>query len=458
LSETSITVLFSLVLANFFLLFLKTAFLNLWINKYLNFDLKYNLYVYLAFVGFSLLISFISGIFPALRLSKTSPMATMKKWSLSSGKKWSLRSVLTVSQFTISLIFIITSIVIYDQFKHYRQFDYGFNPKNIININLQSNDFQLVKNRLKDVKGIKQLSECAYLPATGRNDNLELKIPGKEKTFNAISLTTDDNFIKTLDIKLLYGENIKPNTTGKSDLILVNEEATRNFGFKNPSEILGQTYELNGQSVQVAGVFKDITFYLLFAGRPTGPIVLRSNPEELKYITVKFEGGNTNAVLKELTDTWKTIDPIHPIQYEFYEDTLTNTNQGIFDLVSVISLLAFLAITIACLGLLGMAIYTTERRTKEIGVRKVLGASEWSLNYQLAKEFLIMLAIAVLIAAPSAYLANNLWLNFMVVRADLSIGTLVLGSLILLFLGLITIVPQTYKIAKRNPVESLKTE
>jgi putative ABC transport system permease protein len=105
-----------------------------------------------------------------------------------------------------------------------------------------------------------------------------------------------------------------------------------------------------------------------------------------------------------------------------------------------------------------MAIYTTERRTKDIGVRKVLGASEWSLNYQLAKEFLIMLAIAVLIAAPSAYLANNLWLNFMVVRADLSIGTLVLGSLILLFLGLITIVPQTYKIAKRNPVESLKTE
>jgi putative ABC transport system permease protein len=162
--------------------------------------------------------------------------------------------------------------------------------------------------------------------------------------------------------------------------------------------------------------------------------------------------------MKELTNKWKSIDPVHPLQYEFYDQTLANTNKGIFDLLSVISFLAFLAITIACLGLLGMAIYTTERRTKEIGIRKVLGATEWSLNLMLSKEFLMMLGLAILIAAPLAFLLNNYWLNFMVVRDELTFGTILFGSFILLLLGLAAIVPQTFKIAKSNPVKNLRSE
>lgn len=196
----------------------------------------------------------------------------------------------------------------------------------------------------------------------------------------------------------------------------------------------------------------------MFSARTTGPIVLHSNPAVIKYVTLKIGSDDAASVIKELANKWKSIDPIHPMQYEFYEDTLANTNQGIFDLVSVISFLAFIAITIACLGLLGMAIYTTERRTKEIGIRKVLGASEWSLNFMLSREFLLMLGLAILIAAPLAFLLNNYWLNFMAVRAHLTLGTVLFGSFLLLILGLLTIVPQTFRIAKRNPVKSLRTE
>jgi putative ABC transport system permease protein len=459
LCETMLTVFLSLCLANYFLLILKKAFLHLWINQYLKFDLHFNIYVYLAFVIFSLLISFISGIYPALKFSKARPIVMIKKSDSPHLGKWGLRRVLTVSQFSISLIFIITSIVIYNQFRHYMHFDYGFNPKNVVNINLQGSDFQLVKNSFKNVPGVKDVAGCAYLPSTGRNDGLSLNIPGKDTALNAIDLSIDPDYINALEIPLLYGENIpESNSDTTSGFILVNEEAAKKFGFQQPRDIVGQNYLLNGKNVQVAGVIKDFTFFLLFSGRSTGPVVLHSNPHTLKYATLKLEPKNVASVMKELTNKWKSIDPVHPLQYEFYDQSLANTNKGIFDLVSVISFLAFLAITIACLGLLGMAIYTTERRTKEIGIRKVLGATEWSLNLMLSKEFLMMLGLAILIAAPLAFLLNNYWLNFMVVRDELTFGTILFGSFILLLLGLAAIVPQTFKIAKSNPVKNLRSE
>jgi len=448
LCETMLTVFLSLLLANCFLLILKNAFLHLWINQYLKFDLYFNVYVYLAFVIFSLLISFISGIYPALKFSKARAIVMMKKSDSPHLGKWGLRRVLTVSQFAISLIFIVTSTVIYNQFKYYMHFDYGFNPKNVVNINLQGNDFQLVKNSFKNVPGVKYVAGCAYLPATGRNDNLSLKIPGKDTALNAIDLSVDPDLINVLEIPLLYGGNITANADSTSPFILVNEEAAKNFGFQKPGDIVGQNYVLNGENVRVAGVIKDFTFFLLFSNRKASPLVLHANPGALKYVALKLQTNNVASVMKALKNKWKSIDPVHPLQYEFYDATLANTNKGIFDLVSVIGFLAFLAITIACLGLLGMAIYSTERRTKEIGIRKVLGATEWSLNFMLCKEFVIMLAVAIIIAAPLAFLLNNYWLNFMVVRDELTFGTILFGSFILLLLGLAAIVPQTFKIAK----------
>ncbi len=458
LCETLLTVFLSLLLANCFLLFLKNAFLHLWINKYLKFDLHFNVYVFVAFVIFSLLISLISGIYPALKFSKARPLVMMKKSISPHLGKWGLRRVLTVSQFAISLIFIITSIVIYNQFKYYMHFDYGFNSKNVVNINLQGNDFQLVKNSFENVPGVHEVSGCAYLPSTGRNDGLSLQVPGKDTSLNAIDLSVDPDFINVMEIPLLYGSNMSTGNDTTSGSILVNEAAAKQFGFPQPPDIVGQNYLLGGKNVRVAGVIKDFTFFLLFQARTTGPLVLHNNPAALRYASIKLDAGEIASVMKSLNEKWKSIDPIHPMQYEFYDQTLANTNQGIFDLVSVISFLAFLAITIACLGLLGMAIYTTERRTKEIGIRKTLGASEWSLNFMLSKEFLAMLGLAILIAAPIAYLLNNYWLNFMVVRDKLTLGTVLLGSFILLLLGLLAIVPQTFKIAKSNPVESLRSE
>jgi len=458
LCETLLTVFLSLLLANCFLFVLKAAFLGLWINQYLKFDLHFNVYVYAAFILFTLIISFISGIYPALKFSKARPLAVMKKDASPRYGKWGLRRVLTVSQFAISLIFIITSIVIYNQFKLYMQFDYGFNPKGVVNVNLQGYDFQLVKNSFKNIPGVKEVGGCAYLPATGRNDGLSLKVPGKDTSLNAIDLSIDPGFLTAMEIPIIYGKNMIVSGDTTSRFILINEQAAKSFGFQQPRDIVGQNYILNGQSVQVSGVIRDFTFFLLFSGRTTGPLVLHADPAALRYATVKIDASNVAPVMKALSAKWRSIDPIHPMQYEFYDEALANTNKGVFDLVSVIGFLAFLAITIACLGLLGMAMYTTERRTKEIGIRKVLGASELALNFMLSREFLIMLGLAIVIAASLAFLLNNYWLNFMVVRDNLTFGTILIASLILLAIGLLTIMPQTFKIARSNPIKSLRTE
>ncbi len=457
LSESIITAFIALILANILLVFVKSAFMGLWINKYLSFDLSINIYVYIIFIGFTVLIGLIAGLFPAISLSKFHAIKALKGVGGVGNGRIGVRKTLTVVQFVFSLLFIVSSLVIYNQFNHILKHKYGFNPENVVNINLQSNDFDQVKNAFNSISGVSILSGCAYLPATGRNDNMHIKVPDSEMQAKAIDLGVDQNFIKVLGINLIAGKHL-PDVNSSEAFVLVNEQTVQDLGYDHPKDIIGEFIEARGdQLLKVRGVIENITFHMAFYGKATGPIVLSNHPERFKYITLKIQGDKAD-VIAQLKSKWKVIDPIHPLNYEFYEDRLANNNQGIFDIVSIIGFIAFLAVTIACLGLLGMAIFTTERRTKEVGIRKVLGAGDIKLALLLAKEFLNILAIAVMIAAPLSYFLNNLWLNALVERVDFGFGTVALGALILLIMGVFTIWPQTMRIANHNPVNTLKNE
>jgi putative ABC transport system permease protein len=457
MSEAMMTIGLSFLLGMLILTGLKSAFLNLWINQFLHFELEIRPGVYFIFIIFTLIVGFIAGVYPALHLSGIMPINTLKKLATTGNKKHGIRRILTVAQFTISLLFIISTLLIYSQFRHFNQFDYGFRSKNVLNINLQGNEFEKVRKRLQEVTGVEAVSGSAYLPATGRNDNLTLKKPNTNIEKTAIDLIVNADFIKVMDIQLVAGQNL-PADNPSSDFILVNETATKDFGFKQPKDMVGQVYDLYGKNVEVAGVIKDFTFFLLFSGRQTGPIVLHNNPSSIKFASLNIPEENKAQVMSALEAKWKTIDAIHPFEYEYYDDQLEDNNQGIFDIVSIIGLMAGLAIIIACLGLLGLVQYIIERRTKEIGIRKVLGADSLHLNYLLSKEFLILLGISILIGAPASYFLNHLWLDFIIYRAEFGAGTILGGSLLLLVLGLLTIIPQTIKIINRNPTEVLKIE
>jgi putative ABC transport system permease protein len=460
LSESVITSLIALVLATGFLYVLAPAFKSLWLNKFLNFELPTSPGVYIVFFAFALLIGLIAGIYPAFYLSKYNPVKALKNLGVSQRNKLGLRKMLSVSQFIISLFFITTALLVYQQFNYYMQFDYGFKIENIVNFPLQGVDYQKLKHELSALPEVTTISATDIIPATGTNNNMELKKPGTQDEYMAASvMQTDENFLNTLEVKLLAGRNLPPYEEG-SNYIVISEKALQKLGFQHAQEAVGQTLEARwgNEQLVIAGVFEDFTCRLLINTREVNPIVLRNQPAGFQYVNVKITSPDLMGTVKKLEAQWKKIDPVHPFKYEFFDQQLASMQQGVFDLVRILSFIAFLAIVISCLGLLGMATYTTERRTKEIGIRKVLGAEEFSIARLLSKEFINMLAIAILMGVPLSYFVNNLWLQQMTTRVEFGIGTALSGVLVLLTLGILTIGSQTLRASKANPVDSLKME
>jgi putative ABC transport system permease protein len=432
--------------------------MGLWANQYLNFDLHGNILVYLIFFGFAVLLGLLAGFYPALYLSRYSPTKALKNLKGERPGKLGIRKMLSASQFIVSLFFIITSILIYNQFRHYLEFEYGFDSKNIVNIPIQGNDYQLIANELGLVPEVASISACEYIPATAMANGIWVSKEGnKEEKIHFVHVRTDTNFVSNLGLKIVAGSNLR--AAGASDqYVLVNEAGVKALGYQFPAEILGQPLNTNHGAVEVIGVMKDFNFQTPVMEDKIGPLMFRNQPEYFSYLNVKIASDDVVGTLAKLEDKWKRVDPVHPFKYYFFDDQLVTVNQWLGDVASVIGFIAFLAITIACLGMLGMATYTTERRTKEVGIRKVLGAKNFNIALLLSKEFLITLVISVLIAAPLSFFLNNFWLQNFPNRVAFGWGTVFLGTLILLGLGLLTIGSQTIRASRRNPVEAIRME
>ena len=271
-------------------------------------------------------------------------------------------------------------------------------------------------------------------------------------------LTADENFIPNLQLRVDAGRDFLPGKPTPGD-ILVNEAAVKALGYTYPSEIVGQQLvsKYNDSAfMRVVGVVQD--FHMNLDHDDIQPLILQNQPGLFRYLNIRIAATGGQATIARLEQRWKAVDPLHPLKYRYFDEQLASTSQGFFDVVSILGFIAFLAVTIACLGMLGMASYTTERRTKEVGIRKTLGAENLEIVLLLSKGFLRILGIAVLIAAPLSFILNNLWLRKFPNRVDFGLGTILFGSGILLVLGLITIGSQTIRAARRNPVRALKME
>lgn len=462
LSESVLTSMFALAMAIFLLLLIVPAFKGLWVNQYLEFELPSMPSVYLVFAGLALFIGIIAGIYPALYLSKHQPVKSLKGLNSSMNpKRMNMRKALGIFQFVISLFFITTAILIYNQFKHYLSFDYGFQSENIVNIELQGIDYQKVSNEFQQVAGVTSISACDIIPSAGGNNNIQLKKAGSDEAFKEAGiLITDENFAPNLDIKLIAGKYLPSAGESSSRFILVNEAAVRNWNYKSPAEIIGEVFETkwSNEHLEVIGVVEDFRYKLLINKHEIEPLVMRNQPKDFKYLNVQLSTNDLMTTISALETQWKKIDPVHPFKYEFFDQQLQSTHHALFDVVTILGFIAFLAIVIACLGLLGMATYSAERKTKEVGIRKILGARKTSIAILLSKGFFTMLLIAVFIGAPITYFVNHLWLQKFPNRVEFGPGTLLLGIIILLVLGLITILSQTVSASKRNPVDTLKVD
>lgn len=458
LLESVMTSSLALVLANLLLLLLKPGLENLWAVGHLGLDLGGNLPVYLIFLGFALAVGIASGLYPALILSRFAPVKVLKSSGHLKAGKSRMRALLNVSQFALTFFFIVSSLLIARQFRHFVDFDYGMNVENIVNINLQGNDHELLMAELSTVPGVVGVSACEMIPAMPNSHGRAVEL-ADGKWFKTEFQSIHPNLIANLGLKLVAGSNLKAGSASQH-AVVVNEYAVREMGLSNNAEAIGLPVTLSGikEPFQIVGVIQDFKFQSPISGEGDRSLVYHYQPENFSYLNVKLTGNDIYETLSRLESKWEAVDPVHPMSYHLYDESLAKANYWLGDLAKVIGFIALLAIVISCLGLLGMAVYNTERRTKEIGIRKVLGARIGALAFLLGKSYVIFLLVAIFVAAPLSYAVNSLWLDSIPNRIPFGLDVLLLSSLLLLLLGLATIVFQVFSVAKRNPVESLRYE
>ncbi len=460
LGESVLVSLLAMLAAIALLQLIRPAFMSLWVNQYLQYELPSEPGAYLLFLLFSLAIGLIAGIFPAFKMSAYQPIVALKKQEGARVSRGRIRKFLSVSQFTVSLLFITSSILIYNQLKHYMTFDYGMTTQNIVNLELQGQDHRTVANELSKIPGVVNISASDLVPATGRSNSNQIRKQGQTDFTEAYVINADELFIDNLGLKLLAGNAITPVNDSTSTQVIVNEALVAKMGYGSPSEIIGESFESKWDKhpYVVAGVVQDFRFKLLFNRTEIDPLIIFNRPTNFRYVNIKVSTSDYSALTASIENTWKRIDPNHEIKYQFFDDELAETHHAISDVITILGFISFLAVVIACLGLLGMATYMTERRKKEVGIRKVMGAANWGIAVLLSRSFLKVLGLSILIGAPLSYFANNLWLEHLPNRVDFGLGTVCTAAFILLLLGIVTIASQTIGAARTNPADTLKEE
>ena len=459
--ETITFSLIALVFSYILLQFLKAGYLQLPLNEEFSMNLEEDISLYFIFTGFAVLVGIIAGLLPAGYLSAFKPLNVLKdSGNVKVYSRLTFRKILMTTQFTLSVIFVIVVLVIYRQIDFMLDADYGFNQKDIINVRLQGMEFDKLANEVRSLSGVVSVGGVSHKLGTWSDRSSDYKKSREDEPFVMRDFIVDDNYINNLDFTFLAGRNFDASSQGERERhVILNETALTQFGFTNPVSAIGQpVYVDDSVMLQVIGVVKDFHFRPM--NSRIGPLALRYGTNGLGFLSAKIVPSQKETVLASIQSIWKKLDPVHTIDYMMLEEEIDDAYRqaGMKDILIIVGYITFLAVTLACLGMLGMAMYATQTRIKEVGVRKVMGASVSDVVVLLSKSFMILIGVAVVIGVPVSMFLGNLFLDLYAYK--IQITTLLVGGgiSIVAILGLVIICSQTIRAAVSNPVKSLRYE
>ena len=457
--ESFLLCLISLAIAVFFVIII-LPFFNQLTNANLQTSLLLQWNVVLSLSGLLVIISVIAGLYPAIFLSRFRSTDVFRNVIRAGRNNW-LRQTMVTTQFALSILLIIATIVVNRQTNFLVSKDLGFNKDRVAVIQLANSNVEMKHKSGAFITALKQnagvISVSASNRVPGQSFNGYGIIPeGRtlEEHLLANVLETDAHFASAYNIKLTQGRFFDPKlTTDTANSIVINEALAQYLGWKDP---VGKKLEIyQARKGSVIGVMKDFNFASLREKIQPLAIILNDNP---LYVSIKLKASATQITLNAIQKQWKEFDDEFPFDYFFMDEQLNKFYQSDQRLLRVISIFATLAIVIACIGLFGLSIYTAKQRTKEIGIRKVLGASVTGVVALLSKEFIKLVSIAILIASPIAWWAANKWLQDFAYRINIGWGIFVSAGVIALLIAMLTVSFQAVKAAAANPVRSLRTE
>jgi putative ABC transport system permease protein len=463
LGESLIIVTFAAILA-VLLVYAFTPLFNQLIGKELSISLFDSFLGFLSLIALIIVVGISAGFYPAFVLASFNPVDVLKGTLNPGSMSKKLRGLLVVFQFTVSTVIIIGSIIVYNQLNFMTKKDLGFKKENLIVIRRPDAFFRQLepfRDQLLQIQGVEKVGFSRQVPGTNFNNNAFFNDEDPEKkTYLLQQAQVSLDFPQALGVQLLEGRFFSREYSTDSTAVLINEAAVKSLGLKDPvgKFVLQPRGPGNFQKLKIIGVMKD--FNITSLHKTIDPVIftVMGQGGGDQYATVRLTGNNVNATIKAIEQKWQVFTSKQPFQYDFFADTWNNLYKTEMKTGRIFIVFSILAILIACLGLLGLITFITNKRTREIGIRKTYGASIYTVLSILSKEVVNLILISSLIAYPIAYFGSKYWLEGFASKVKVNPMIYILATLITLAIGWLSISYQTIKAANYNPSKALRIQ
>ncbi|WP_421877030.1 ABC transporter permease [Marinoscillum sp.] len=453
--EAVLVSLFSLVIAVGLFVIIRPYFIDLTYSTRRTATLALTPEVVAYFVAFAVVIGILAGMIPSSIMARFKPVSILKGISIKGDRGMSLRKVMVAVQFILSIGLATLVYLTEKQYQFALNYDLGFNTENILNIEVQGNDAKLLKSALSQLPEVSAISESSVIPSIGNTNSDHARLLDQPDSFPTYSNYVDPTYLDNLGHQLVAGTNFTPG--GPNDQMIVNEHFVKKFGINNPEDAIGKRVHYYSANKTIIGVVRDFNYGTIY--NKIDPFAFLYHADRTPWhLNLKIQSTDMVSTLDKIDAIWRDIDSNHELEARFYDQQIQDYYQHLQAKTKMYGMLAFIAISISLLGMLGMVVYTTELKMKELTIRKVLGAELKNLIVIISRNFSWIFLIATIVAIPASYYLYLDLTESMVHKMDLNPLELIIGAVPILIIGCLIVLAQTVKASRTNPAKTLRDE